>query len=139
MNEDLIKILVKEAEKSDLNFRHSAALIQKRGQKIINLGYNHYIYSRTYSIHAEQKVSSVHINNFKKGDINIVIIRINKKNELRYSRPCNNCIKYLQNLHYSIKNVYYSTNDGTIVCENLNNMSYLHTSKAYRSINNTQL
>jgi hypothetical protein len=52
-------------------------------------------------------------------NIDILVIRISKTNKFYLSKPCNRCIcmmKTLPNkLGYNIKNVYYSTNNGTII------------------------
>ena len=146
INPNLIELLKKEALKSNVHFKHSAAFIKKKGKQIIEIGYNQYNFfsqkkSKTipidytrYTKHAEQHLSLKMIK--KNGSntsisLDIIIIRINKNNKLRYSRPCNNCIEYLRNLGYSINNVYYSTNDETIVYEKLYEMEKKHTSKAF--------
>ena len=52
-------------------------------------------------------------------NINILVIRINGKNKLQSSKPCVYCIETMKNLPpklgYSIKNVFYSNNEGDIV------------------------
>ena len=50
--------------------------------------------------------------------VSLVVLRINKRGELRNSRPCLNCLKQLQHLHsygYKLCNVYYSNENGEIV------------------------
>lgn len=148
---ELIDALKKEALKSNVSLKHSAAFIKKKGKQIIQIGYNQfnfYNYKKQiqdskkvtpfshlrYTKHAEQHASLKMINTKSFNDnstFDIIIIRINKNNKLRYSRPCNNCIEYLRNLDYPIKNVYYSTNDEIIVMERLIDMEKLHKSKAY--------
>lgn len=130
---DLIDELIIEAQKSDVKMKHSAAIFQKKGKRVLNIGFNHYINTYTYAMHAEQNAASVKNQDFK-GLVDIVIIRINKKNQLRYSRPCNKCIEYLKRLDYKIENVYYSTNKGDIICEELKNMEKLHNSKSYKKV-----
>lgn len=41
----------------------------------------------------------------------VVNIRLNSKNEVRMSKPCCGCADMLK--QFSVKKVYYSTNDGT--------------------------
>jgi len=58
-----------------------------------------------------------------------LIVRINKKNELCDSCPCVSCLCMMKIL--GIKKIYYSTNDGTIVCKNINDIP-LHISYGTR-------
>jgi len=53
----------------------------------------------------------------------ILVIRISKTGKLGSSRPCYHCINtMLNNQHVKIKYVYYSTNDGRIMREELKTM-----------------
>jgi len=54
----------------------------------------------------------------------MVVIRINGKNELVNSKPCENCIYYLR--LYGIKNVYYSNENGEIVKEKITEICSEH-------------
>jgi len=54
----------------------------------------------------------------------MVVIRINTKNELVNSKPCENCIYYLR--LYGIKNVYYSNENGEIVKEKITEIESEH-------------
>jgi predicted transposase YbfD/YdcC len=77
------------------------------------------------SLHAE--VAAIDHENIikKRREIcDIIVIRISEKNEkLSESRPCKNCIMYMYyNKKYKIKNVIYSTKDGSLKSEKLNNM-----------------
>jgi hypothetical protein len=49
--------------------------------------------------------------------LDLFVIRITKGGNLAESRPCFHCIDILAKSHLNICNVYYSTSDGTIVCE----------------------
>lgn len=127
------EILVKFAENSDVNQRHSAAII--KGDKILNIGFNKYCrFAKQNTIHAEMDV----LLSLKKKckhqikSVDIIIIRISNFNSstLKNSRPCNHCIEYLQK--YPIRNVYYSNEYGDIVCEKLKNMEKKHVSSGHR-------
>jgi hypothetical protein len=77
--------------------------------------------------------------------VNILIVRFTKNGKIRNSKPCTNCITKMSLLPpykgYSIKYVYYSNDDGTIVKTNLRSLqnepayytrfdrdtSYIHT------------
>ena len=53
----------------------------------------------------------------------VLVIRISKTNKLGTSRPCYHCINSMMNTFYiKIRNVYYSTTDGKIVRERLDDM-----------------
>ena len=57
--------------------------------------------------------------------INLIVVRINKRGELRYSRPCNKCLSELQVLQsrsYRLKYIYYSNENGEIIREKYANM-----------------
>ena len=49
--------------------------------------------------------------------LDLFVIRITKGGKLAESRPCFHCINILAKSHLNICDVYYSTTDGTIVCE----------------------
>ncbi len=51
--------------------------------------------------------------------VDLVIIRVNRKGQLRNSKPCSNCIAHLYRLKgYRVKHIFYST-ETTIVKVNL--------------------
>jgi hypothetical protein len=61
--------------------------------------------------------------------LDILVIRITKGGNLAESRPCFHCIDILAKSHLNICDVYYSTSEGTIVCEPFK--SLLANSKNY--------
>lgn len=80
-------------------------------------------------IHAEQNAISklVSIKNKKYlEDINILVIRLSKKNKLQSSKPCNNCIRYMKVVPskkgYNIKYVYYSDSEENIIKTTINEL-----------------
>lgn len=54
--------------------------------------------------------------------VNIFVIRLTSKNEIKNSRPCYHCIQTLNRLNIIIDRVYYSDNGGNIVCEKFRDM-----------------
>jgi len=70
--------------------------------------------------------------------INILVIRLSKKNNLQSSKPCINCINTMRILPpkkgYSIQYIYYSDNEGNIVKTTLENLEKeeKHYSRFYR-------
>lgn len=125
---DLEHFLIKNAEKSCVNQKHSAALL-KNG-KIIDVGYNKYCsFTKKSTIHAEIDVLMNMRKKYKKKyqmiNLDIIIIRISPKDSvLKNSRPCNHCIDTLRK--FNIKRVYYSNEYGEIVCEKIEDMKKMH-------------
>jgi tRNA(Arg) A34 adenosine deaminase TadA len=124
----IIDRLIKKATKSNVNNKHSAGLIINN--KIYSYGINRYL-KNNQTIHAE-------INIFEKlkkhikllCGYDIIVIRINKNNILRNSRPCNNCIIKLKK--FGIRRIFYSNNSGDVVYEYLNDMQFNHISSGNR-------
>lgn len=75
------------------------------------------------SLHAEidayNKIKN-YKNNPKKLDL--FVIRITNGGRLAESRPCYHCIDILAKSRLNIRNVYYSTSAGTIVCERFSHL-----------------
>jgi len=70
--------------------------------------------------------------------INLLVIRLSKKNKIQSSKPCNNCINLInlipEKKGYKIKNIYYSDHEGNIVKTTLHNLQNeeQHYSRYYR-------
>jgi|Laugresu1bdmlbsd_1035121.scaffolds.fasta_scaffold42567_1 hypothetical protein len=108
------------------NYNHVACIIKCKGgmqvSRILSYGVNHIRDSNktSPSIHAEydaiRKLRPIRRKRLE--NINILVIRVSEKNKLQSSKPCSICITTMltlpPKLGYNIKNVYYSTNDGTI-------------------------
>lgn len=122
--------MIKIAEFSNVNYRHSAVLFNKNS--IVNYGYNNFITrQKNKTVHAEIQAMST-LKNCK--GLDIFVIRTTG-NSLCNSRPCNNCI--LKMRKKGIRKVYYSNSKGTIECEYVNTMPLLHCSKNYKKSNLT--
>ena len=99
-----------QALKSDMNFNHGCVVVY-RG-KIIGRGYNTYINSNCYdktSLHAEvsainNALKKISAEELKKCEL--VVIRVNKIGECLNSKPCSNCINYINK--FCIKKVFHS-------------------------------
>lgn len=62
-------------------------------------------------------------------NFNLIVIRINKYNELGKSRPCYNCLNMLQDI--GIKKVYYTNgNNNELICEYVKNMVSIESSSS---------
>ena len=128
---DVIDRLKKAATGSTLSYKHAAAVLLQNDVETI--GVNKYVNfgqilesSCHKTIHAEVNAYNM-VPKFRlRGSfkIDIFVIRINKTNELRYSRPCNRCIDKLRK--NGVVKVYYSMDDGSIVCERVCDMPKQH-------------
>jgi len=86
------------------------------------MGYNH---TRCYHINCTTHAEMDAIDKLKTREkkkklykVNIMVIRVNDTGKLCSSQPCHKCIHYMNTVAvdkgYKIKNIYYSTADGTI-------------------------
>ncbi len=107
VSEDVIQLLKNIASNSPVKYKHSAALLQ--GNKVITVGNNKHLdikYNNEgikISIHAEIDCMS-NCKNVK--GLDLIVIRVNKKGELRNSKPCQECLEKLRKK--GIRNVIYS-------------------------------
>lgn len=100
----------------------------KNRLKKLSVGMNYTIKDNSHpSIHAEHNAIYKFLNNnkqtFKNNDrLDIFVIRFSKNSCIGYSRPCRNCIIRLIKCNLNIRNVYYTTSDGSVTMESLNDM-----------------
>lgn len=112
ISDSLIKIAIEEAHKSNHKQKVGCVIFNKK--ILLSKGYNttqksvkklHPKYQRfPNSVHAEVD-AIIKARKCLKGST-ILVIRINKKNQLRISKPCLNCLTYIN--HVGIKNIFYS-------------------------------
>lgn len=108
----LINIAIEEAKKSDHKQKVGAVIFDKK--RIISKGHNtcqksvkklHPKFQRfKYSVHAEVD-SIIKAKKDLKGT-SILVVRLNKNNQFRLSKPCFNCMNYIE--YVGIKKVFYS-------------------------------
>jgi deoxycytidylate deaminase len=131
-----IQLLKKIACNSIVYYKHAAALIS--GNKVYSSGANKFIkqiknnnpiYNRT--MHAELTVFEKLQKKNVRG-MDILVIRINKHLVLKNSRPCNQCIDKLRKI--GIRKVYYSNENGDIVCEFVEQMEKTHISSGTKHL-----
>jgi deoxycytidylate deaminase len=133
---NVLPILKKIALNSALSNKHAACLF--RGGEMMSFGVNKYFNVKVKNqnillgVHAEVDALSNINPKIVKG-MDILIIRCNKNLKLQNSRPCNTCIKKLQ--QKGIRKAYYSTSDETIVCEIVDEMPKIHESAGSRARN----
>ena len=104
------------------NYFHCSSLIKNDNLSYIGINGKNGLKT---SLHAE--IAAINHDNTKRKrryTCDILVIRISGKDgKLSESRPCRNCILYMyHNNYYKIKNVIYSTREGVIKIEKLNNM-----------------
>ncbi len=113
INTSMVKIAIREAQKSNFHHRHGCVIFN--GSRVINVGFNEIRYcsklNRKYrrwinSLHAEQKTILFSQASLKR--CSILIVRINKKNQLMNSKPCKMCQSLIADV--GITKVYYSNN-----------------------------
>jgi deoxycytidylate deaminase len=113
-----IKICIEEAKKSIHHCRVGAVIFSNK--RIISKGRNHpqkatrnitkkFIRWKN-TVHAEVD-AIIKARRSLKG-MSIIVIRINKKEEMKLAKPCRYCLMYID--YVGIKNIYYSTNNNTI-------------------------
>jgi deoxycytidylate deaminase len=112
---NLFDLLIKEAQKSNVQHKHAACIIAEN--KIISIAHNYVLlrnkYEKNHSIHAEVaailKLNKKHFLKYKK--FKLIVIRISNNKSLLFdtlllSKPCNNCMNYIK--QNNITEVYYS-------------------------------
>lgn len=148
MDQSVIDTLKKAALFSDINNKHSAALILNN--RIYSIAINDII-KKIYikqsntdnnnnasnvlqakiTRHAEENVFYKLKMNKNVKNMDIIVIRLNvKNNTLKNSKPCINCIEKMKK--YQIRKVYYSNIYGEIVSEYLNDIKTTHISRGQR-------
>jgi hypothetical protein len=128
------------ASNSEVNNRHAAGFLL--GKEIYGVSVNKFIFPTTLingkkfynTRHAEVSIfEKLKMCDKKKisGLVDILVIRVNKNGDLKNSRPCNKCIKTMKSI---VRKVFYSTDFGNIVSENLDDMKLIHVSSADRQL-----
>jgi deoxycytidylate deaminase len=141
---DLLSDLVVKRNKindRDYPYRHIAIILKSNKQ--ISTGSNGFrecFAGSNYLEHAE--VSAVkhlptHVTKKRKIKIDLLVIRISNSNKLVNSKPCYKCLDYIYNnlLKYSVRNIYYSNENGDLVVEKFNRLYHddnKHVTKRFR-------
>ncbi len=117
----IIDSLIKQSCKSDVFYKHSAAILYH--DKILSCGNNFRL--KETSIHAEvDAFIKLQRKRFSCG-LDIIVIR-SGKDKLKYSRPCDSCIEFLKKKGF--RKIYYSNEKGQIECEYIHEMEKKHVS-----------
>jgi len=112
IKQSLINIAVEEAKKGNHKHRTGCVVFDKK--RILSKGYNscqksvrnlHPKFQKwPYSVHAEVD-AIIKAKKDLKGS-SLLVVRINKKNQFRLSKPCSNCLQYIE--YIGIKKIFYS-------------------------------
>lgn len=103
---------IKQAQQSDYLFRLGSVVLNNG--KPIGKGFNK---NKTHAgLHKKYNFFSLHAEvasclSAKCGNV-LIVVRINKQNNLTCSKPCSRCFQFMKD--FGIKKVYYSTWEGTI-------------------------
>lgn len=115
--EKLVLAAKQEAGKSLHRHRIGAIIFDKNG--VISTGYNQTRSVKSFSKQFIRWPNSIHAEVDcilkAKRDLkgkSILILRLNKRGELRLAKPCQNCCMYLD--HVGIDKILYSLSDGGI-------------------------
>lgn len=110
-----LKQAVEEAQKSEHKQKIGAIIFDK--SKIISKGYNHPQRSIRHlkkkfqkwsgTVHAEVDAIIKAKTDLK--NLSLLVVRINKNNQLRMAKPCQHCMMYIE--YVGIKKIYYSIDE----------------------------
>ena len=130
-----LEILKYAQYKGDIKRQHFAVAI-RRGKIITPIAYNYHrmnIFGKIRgTMHAEMNVTNYLVNTTKSvqfnkhkdrssyyrkmGKTDMLVVR-HSASGIRYSKPCSECLHTMKKLNY--RRVYYSMDDGTLVCEKI--------------------
>lgn len=112
ITDNIVKQTIEEAKKSTVQYMLGCAIFRKK--RIISLGHNYpsksikNLHPRFQnwpgSVHAEVDAIIKARKDLKGCDL--LVVRINKRNELRFARPCLHCLNYIN--FVGIRKVYFS-------------------------------
>lgn len=101
---------IKQSKKSSYKARMGAVVVHKN--KVVGKGFNIAFSTgepRNKGIHAEIAAINNTTAKFRNNSI-VVVVRLNKSDELAISKPCDSCEKVMRKL--GVKQVWYSTSEG---------------------------
>lgn len=125
MNSNIIDKLINEARNSIIDHQLAAAIIKHN--KLLSKPFCNIPSYKSYnkvcsSTHAEiNAITNYYKQRTKnRSKIDLIVIRINKTNQLCNARPCYNCLELMKKI--GVRRVYYSINSNEIICENIKDM-----------------
>jgi cytidine deaminase len=108
------------------NFSHLSAIVSARNQTTIysrgmNDSFRKVRSGVRYTLHAEMNAIDKLKKCKKRKQIHLIVIRVNKLGQLRNSKPCGQCLKYLahqsKKIGIKIQSVFYSNDQAEIECQ----------------------
>lgn len=123
---NIINSMIEYAKKSVMEQRVSAGILTNKNIKNIKCNEP----TLTGSFHAEYNVIQNTREKMKEKKMDMIVIRINKNNDLCNARPCMNCLSEMKKNGF--KHVYYSIDNETIVREKISDMVSIQISHALR-------
>jgi tRNA(Arg) A34 adenosine deaminase TadA len=137
-----MEFLIEEMKDICFNYNHEVrskhvAIVIKNTKILSEPSFNYLIENDT--IHAEISAMQNFLKKNKKTcdrmikKISLIVLRVNRYNELVNSKPCYHCLEYLKNI--GIKNIYFSDDNGNIIKEKTKYMKTEHITRNRRIIN----
>jgi hypothetical protein len=129
------------------HYNHVSCILKRKGSKIRILSFGMNQMGDTNGIlpgiHAELDALTKlkPLGQKRLENVELLVIRLSKTNNIQSSRPCNNCIELMNYLPekkgYKIKTIYYLNNDGDIIKTDLQTLEKeeKHYSRFYRRNN----
>ena len=147
----ILEILKSTLYKGDIKRRHFAVVI-RRGKMITPIAYNYHrmnVFGKTRgTMHAEMTATNYLVNTdksiqnkhkelllmyktqqHKMRKTDMLVVRYSTLG-IRYSKPCSECIQTMKRLKY--RRVYYSLDNGTLVCEKVSHIQSEHQTQMSR-------
>jgi len=112
-----LHIAIEAAYDSTMHYRMGAVLYDKSNYVTgFNRAFDCCVLARDkqYSMHSEEMAVYKGLRTgIKFEDSTLIVVRINSKNKLRYSKPCNVCARIINRV--GIKDIYYVNRENQIV------------------------
>lgn len=120
-----VDLAIRQAQQADSNLPHRHGCVLIKAGRVINVSHNKLGFSsfgRRFHSEADKVPSKASMHAELRAILNLdrtltegaslLVVRINRKGELRMSKPCSMC--KCSTAFVGIKKIYYSTNEGDI-------------------------
>lgn len=72
-------------------------------------------------------------NNNERAQYHLLVVRLDREGQLRNSKPCSECLEFLRRFGH-IDKIFYSTDDGRLAVEKLDEMNSDHFTNGCRAL-----
>ena len=72
-------------------------------------------------------------NNNERAQYHLLVVRLDREGRLRNSKPCSECLEFLRRFGH-IDKIFYSTDDGRLTVEKLDDMYSDHLTNGSRAL-----